>query len=571
MRIVSFIILFSTVLVSCGTSKNSVKEEVKTISKADYPYIEQFHKAVRLKTRGDVDGAITAFNQCLLLKQDDDAVYYALSQLELAKGNFERSAEMITEAQRISPENIWYTQEMAYMYYENSMFEKAAAEFKKLVEYEEKNLDWLYGYADCLIRLNKTEEAITNLKKAEDVIGVNPGLSAEIYRLYMTINKEQEALNTINAARKVFPNDPQLIATLVDHYFKKGEPVKAVSLLEELVEADPGNGRAKLALGDVYRQQNKKAESYKMFKEAMKAEDLDIDTKMQVLISIQQTSYKIEPEALELAEIFVLQYPNEAKSHSIHGDYLLSMERDDEALTAYKEALKYDKDQFPIWNQVIFMEYQKQQFDSLYYDSKECLSYFTTMPTVYLLNAVAAVQLKKYDEAIQSLEIGKELVIDDRLTQAEFYGQLGESYFGKKDYKKGQEFYDKAVTLDPGSNLIKNNYAYRLGMAKVNLEKALELISKADENSPNQPHYIDTKGWVLFQMGKYTEALEAFTRAVELSPNQEDLIEHLGDALFKTGKVNEALTQWQLAKEKGAKNKSLDSKIANKTYYDPEY
>lgn len=571
MRIITSILLLSIVLASCGTSKNTSKDEVKTISKADYPYIEQFHKAVRLKTRGDVDGAIAAFNQCLTMKQDDDAVYYALSQLELSKGNFERSTEMITEAQRLSPENIWYTQEMAYMYYENSMFEKAAVEFKKLVTYESKNLDWLYGYADCLIRLNKTEEAIANLKKAEDVIGVNPGLSAEIYRLYMTINKEQEALNTINAARKLYPNDPQLIATLVDHYFKKGEPVKAVSLLEELVEADPNNGRAKLALGDVYRQQNRKADSYKMFKEAMKAEDLDIDTKMQVLISIQQTSYKIEPQALELAEIFVLQYPNEAKSHSIHGDYLLSMERDDEALAAYKEALKYDKDQFPIWNQVIFMEYQKQAFDSLYKDSKECLNYFTTMPTVYLLNAVAAVQLKKYDDAIQSLEVGKELVVDDQLTKAEFLGQLGEAFFGKKDYTKGQEYYDKAIALDPGSNLIKNNYAYRLGMAKVSLEKALDLIKKADESSPNQPHYIDTKGWVLFQMGKYSEALEAFQKAVSLSPNQEDLIEHLGDALFKTGKVNEALKQWQLAKEKGAKNKSLDAKIANKTYYDPEY
>lgn len=571
MRVTFLIILLISVLTSCATSRNNSKETVNTISKADYPYIEQFHEAVRLKTRGDLDGAISAFNKCLSMKQDDDAVYYALSQLELAKGNFERSAEMITEAQRISPENIWYTQEMAYMYYENSMFDKAAMEFKKLVEYEEKNLDWLYGYADCLIRLNKTEEAISNLKKAEDVIGVNPGLSAEIYRLYMTINKEQEALNTINDTRKIFPNDPQLIATLVDHYFKKGEPVKAVSFLEELVEADPGNGRAKLALGDVYRQQNRKKESYEMFKEAMKAEDLDIDSKMQVLISIQQTSYKIEPEALELAEIFVLQYPQEAKSHSILGDYLLSLERDDDALSAYKEALKYDKDQFPIWNQVIFMEYQKQDFESLYEDSKECLSYFTTIPTVYLLNAVAAVQLKKYNDAIQSLEIGKELVIDDRSTKAEFYGQLGEAYFGKKDYVKGQEYYDKAIVLDPASNLIKNNYAYRLGLAKVNLEKALELISKADKNSPNQPHYIDTKGWVLFQMGKYDEALEAFKKAVELSPNQEDLLEHLGDALFKTGKINDAITQWKLAKEKGAKNKSLDAKISNKTYYDPEY
>lgn len=555
---------------ACGTMKKTSKE-TKQFSAAEYPYIEKFHEGVRLKARGQVNEAIAQFEQCLLIKQTDDAVYYALSQLYLMKNDQAKSAENIQQAAKLDPNNIWYTQELAYMSFEQGNFPEAVKNFEKLVKYEPRNVEWLYGYAECLVKVGKTAEAIKALDKTEEQVGKHPELSIQKFKLYVDIKQAEKGIQEIELARKQFPDDPQLIATLVDYYFQTGKSEKAVEMLEELVKAAPENGRAHLALADIYRQQGKQAKAYDELKKAFLCEDVDIDTKMKILINIHEVSFKVDPEVYELVDLVVSQYPEEAKAHSIHGDYMLRAEKEDEALKAYKLALKYDKSQYPIWNQVMIMEYQKGSFSDLYEDSKTCLEYFPTIPTVYLLNGVSAVQLKKYQEAISVLEIGKDLVVNDKSMESEMYGQLGEAYFGLKNTISGKENYEKALSLDQESTLIKNNYAYRLALAKVDLDRATTLIDEVLKKETEVAHFIDTKGFVLFQQGKYADAMVYFEKAYKLKPSDKIIVEHMGDGYSKQGDKVKAVEFWLKAKELGSTNLNLNKKIDKKEFYEPIY
>lgn len=562
-----FLLVFIT---ACGTMKKGGKE-TKAFSAADYPYIEKFHEGVRLKTRGQINEAITQFEQCLLIKQDDDAVYYALSELYLMKNDQLKSAEYIQQAAKLDPNNIWYTQEMAYMSFERGNFQEAVKNFEKLVKYEPRNVEWLYGYAECLVKVGKTAEAIKALDKTEDQVGKHPELSIQKFKLYLEIKQEEKAIQEIEAARKIFPEDPQLLATLVDYYFQNGNETKAITMLEELVKASPENGRAHLALADVYRQQGKQGKAYEELKMAFQCEDVDIDTKMKILINIHEASFKIDPEVYELVDLMITQYPEEAKAYSIRGDYMLRAAKEAEALKSYKEALKFDKSQYPIWNQVMIMEYQNGNYADLYEDSKVCLEYFPTIPTVYLLNGVSAVQLKKFEEAVTVLETGKELVVNDKSLESEMFGQLGEAYFGLKNTALGKENYEKALKIDSKSSLIKNNYAYRLALAKVDLDRASLLIDEVLKEDGEVAHFIDTKGFVLFQLGKYQDALILFEKAYKLKPSDKIIVEHMGDGNVKMGEKEKAVEFWRKAKELGSTNKNLDKKIEKKEYYEPIY
>lgn len=571
MRITHIILFLSLAILSaCGSVKKTGKE-TKQFSAMDYPYIEAFHEGVRLKTRGQVAEAIAQFEKCLAIRQDDDAVYYALSELYLMKNEPSRSVEYIQKAAKLDPKNIWYTQELAYMYFEQGNFTEAVKNFELLVKAQPQNVEWLYGYAECLVKVGKVPEAIKALDRTEDQIGIYPELSIQKFKLYVQIKQPEKGIQEIEAARKVFPEDPQLLATLVDYYFQTGKELRAVSLLEDLVKATPENGRAHLALADVYRQQGKQAEAYVELKKAFTCEDVEIDTKMKILINIHEASYKIDPEVYELVDLVVMQYPEEAKAHSIKGDYMLRAEKEDEALMSYKEALKYDKKQYPIWNQVLIMEYQRSQFEELYTDSKACLEYFPTVATVYLLNGVSAVQTKRFDEAITVLETGKELVVNDKALESEMYGQLGEAYFNKNKVTEGKANYDKALKLDPKSALLKNNYAYRLALAKTDLDKAYTMIDEVLKESGESAHYLDTKGFILFQQNKFVEAMQLFEKAYSLSSKDKIITEHLGDGYVKTGNKEKAVEYWKKAKELGSTNKSLDKKIEKKEYYDPIY
>lgn len=567
----SIIVLILLIATACGNVKKTTKEPVAGFSSADYPYIEKFHEGVRYKIRGQINEAISKFEQCLAIKQDDDAVYYALSQLYLMKNDPAKSEEYIQKAAKLDPKNIWYTQELAYMYFEKGNYPEAVKNFEKLVKKEPRNVEWLYGYAESLVKVGKIAEAIKALDKTEDQVGVHPELTIQKFKLYVQLKQADKGILEIEKTRKLFPNDPQLLATLVDYYFQTGKDEKAISMLEELVIKTPENGRAHLALADIYRQQGKQAKAYQQLKLAFDCDDIDIDTKMKILINIYETSKKIDPEVYELIESLIKKHPYEAKAYSVRGDYMLRAGNEEEALKSYREALKFDKSLYPIWNQVLIMEYQLGKYEILYLDSKECLEYFPTIPTVYLLNGISAVQLKKYEEAIFALETGKILVVNDKAVEAEMYGQLGEAYFGLKNYEAGKVNYELALKLDNLSSLLKNNYAYRLALAKIDFERAMELIDEVLKINPEVPHFIDTKGFVLFQMNKNKEAMELFQKAYSLKPSDKIIVEHVGDGYSKEGNKEKAVEYWKKAKELGSTNKVLDKKIEKKEYYEPIY
>lgn len=564
---ISFCLL--VLVAACGTAKKTVDAPAQSL--VDSPYIEKFHEAVRLKTRGQNKEAIASFEQCLTLKPTADGVCYALSQLYLNENNPEKAATYIQRAAQLDPANIWYTEELAFMLVERKNYPEALKAFEKLVKHEPRNVEWMYNYAECLVKAGKQAEAIKALEKTEDLVGKNPEIAVEKFNLYLQMKQADKGLAELEKARKLFPNDPHLLGTLVEYYFHVRQEQKGIELLEQLGVASPENGRVQLALADIYRQQGKKKQAYAALKQAFECEDVSLDNKMKVLIALHDANKTLDPEAYALVERVVAQHPNEAKSHSIRGDYMLRAGNNPEALVSYRKALEYNKNQYPIWNQVMMMEYQSGAFEQLYTDSKACLELFPTVPTVFLLNGIGAVQTKRYTEAIETLDAGKELVVNDNELMSEMYAQLGEAYFGAKNYTVGIENYEQALKIAPKSLLIKNNYAYRLALAKQQLNRALELINENLTQNDQSSHYNDTKGLILFQQGNYQDALSWFQKAAAISPNDKLIVEHIGDAYLQLNEKEKALEYLQKAKVLGSTNKTLDKKIEKKEYHEPIY
>lgn len=561
-------IAFCSVIAGCGSLK---KTKESPVAKVDKEYITKFHEGVRYKLRGEYEQAIQAFESCLAKNPNDDAAQYALSELYLQTKQTAKSTEAIQKAAKLDPKNQWYTEEIAYMYYQKENFAEAAKAFQKLTQKEPRNIDWLFAYAECLMRSNDASGAVKALDKLEDQTGMNPELTLEKFRLYRKIKQDDKAVNEITKALKDFPADPQLLANLVDYYFEKKQPEKAFEYLIKLAEADPSNGNAQMALAQYYDQKGDRKSSYGALKKAFESPEIPLDTKIKIVLSMYETQFKLDPEMLELSDILVDKYPVDAKVYAVKGDFLLKNEKNEEALIAFKKALEYDDSKYVIWEQVLIMEYQKQDFENLFNDSKKCLEMFPTIVNVHYFNGVAANQTKRFSEGLEVLTTGIDLIVNDKKIKAEFLAQIGESYFGLSKLKEAQESYDEAVKTNPDNILILNNYAYQLARTKTNLSLAETMILKVLKSYPKDSRYLDTYGWVLFNQGKYNEALGNFEDAYENNKTDKLIIEHLGDASFKTGKTAEAIEYWKKAKALGATNKNLDKKIEKKDYYDPLY
>ncbi len=566
----TYYLLLLLVLVSCGSIKKTVDKKA-TFSKADYPYIERFHEGLRLKHKGQLTQAIAALEACLLVNPNDDAVCFALSELYLDTKQLAKSSVVIKSAVELDPSNKWYLQEYAYMLFEAKDYKESTKIFKKLAQLEPNNIDWLFSYAESLMRSNDIAGSVKVLDKLENEIGMNPELSLEKFKLYMRIKQDEKAVSEITKCLVLFPDDSQLLANLVDYYFDKKEDEKAFSYLIKLADAQPNNGNAHLALAQYYDHKADRKKSYEELVKAFSCDDVVLDTKVKILLSMFETQFKLDPEMMELANILVSKYPNDARVFSLRGDFYLKEQKENEALLDFKEAIKFDQSKFVIWEQVLIMEYQNQDYKNLYVDSKKCLEYFPAISKVYLFFGISAIQDKKYDEAIEKLILGEELVVNDNVLKGEILAQKGDAYFSLKKLKEGKESYEKALKLDDKNILYKNNYAYRLAISNTDLEKAESLIKQVLENSPNESHFLDTYGWILFQKGKFQESLDQFNLAILKSPSDKHIIEHRGDALFKLGKVDEALISWKRAKEMGSTNTKLIDKIEKKQYLEPVY
>lgn len=118
-----------------------------------------------------------------------------------------------------------------------------------------------------------------------------------------------------------------------------------------------------------------------------------------------------------------------------------------------------------------------------------------------------------------------------------------------------------ALRLDFENPLVLNNYGYSLSLRGQRLDEAMVMVKRALELDPDNGAYMDTAGWIHYQLGDYDIALEYIQKATELENNSWTVVEHLGDVLLKLGKEPEAVDAWEKALRMAPDNSELLKKI----------
>jgi tetratricopeptide (TPR) repeat protein len=80
-----------------------------------------------------------------------------------------------------------------------------------------------------------------------------------------------------------------------------------------------------------------------------------------------------------------------------------------------------------------------------------------------------------------------------------------------------------------------------------NLQEALALIQRAVGLDPGNGAYIDSLGWVYYQLGEYDEAIVHLRQATNLVPGDGTVLEHLGDAYLALGDHGKARDAYRRA------------------------
>ena len=545
-------------------------DDKKTGSSADNPDIRLFVTAVNEKLAGNYETAAKMFEEYLVKHPTSADAYYNLAGIYDAQSRTLKAIEYSKKACELDKKNKWYLLQKAYLQQRNLDYKETVKTYEQLIKLDPNSPDIYYQMADVYLKLNDIEGSINALNRAEKITGPSMESTYEKYRIYTQAGKYDKAIIELEKIAKENPTETRIFGMLGELYEQVGNKEKAFENYNKILELDPNNGPVHLSLSQYYLSQGKDKESTEELKKAFASPDLDTDTKMRIMLNYFERSERdelVKKEAYELLDIMEKTHPNDAKSYSIYADFLYRDQKIREARDKYKKAVEFEKDKFVIWNQLILLDAQLNDKKALYEDSKQAKELFPTQAGFYFYNGIASNQMKKYDEAIQVLNEGKELVFDNDQLLMEFYQGLGEAYNYTGKHKESDESYEKALALDPNNAYVLNNYSYYLSLRKDKLERAAEMSKKSNEISPNNSSFQDTYGWILFVQGKYDEAAVWLKKSLESGGDKSGtVLEHYGDVMSKLGKKEEAMEFWKKAKETGDYTDKIDIKIKEGKY-----
>jgi uncharacterized protein HemY len=85
-----------------------------------------------------------------------------------------------------------------------------------------------------------------------------------------------------------------------------------------------------------------------------------------------------------------------------------------------------------------------------------------------------------------------------------------------------------------------NNLAWLYLESNRNLDQALQLAQSAHQQSPDEPQFNDTLGWIYVRKNMASAAITPLELSVKKSPDDPMFQYHLGMAYLQTGEWNKA-------------------------------
>lgn len=528
----------------------------------------------------DYTKALFYFQQVLEYTPDNATAYYKIAEIFL-KGNKEedliKAEQAIEVALRLETKNKYFYLLASQIYATHHLFDKAAQTLENMIREIKGTEEHLYELAGMYLQDNKIDEALKVYRRAETELGINELSSLQMQRIYLLKGKLNEAVAEGDKLIQAYPDEERYTLALAETLSQQGQATLGIGYLEKFIASHPDAGSSKVLLAGLYRDsgQEKKSREYitRIFDDA----DVEVGSKVLMLgtynaVLSQNKSKKIHDSELEAFTIELFRklktnYPTDANVNLVGGDLFIMLEKNEDARKEYSLAVKHGASSFEAWQNLLFLETQANLPDSVIEHSEQALELFPNQGMIYYFNGIAHLQKKNYRAAVQTLEQSRKLTSNNPNLLGEILGILGDAYNALNENDKSDKAYDDALALNPNNDYVLNNYSYYLALRKANLDKAEKMAATLIRHQPDNPSYLDTYAWVLFQLGKYKDARKVMEKVLPSGRSNAIFFEHYGDILYQLGEIDDAVAQWQKAKSLNGNNEVLNKKITNRKIY----
>lgn len=465
--------------------------------------------------------------------------------------------------------NKYYYLKLIEIYTSLGQLDLAEQAYLQMFDHTTGTESHLFDLAAIQLYQKKYEEALGSYRKAEKHYGLLEEIAYQQQQIYLKLNNLDAA---IAVGERLINSNPQELSYVLSlgQVLLSNDRIEACKLLlEKRSQNFPDDDRLYVLLAEVYRKEGNITEALETLKVPFSSPSLDLNAKIRTLAGYiaMLPNPKLDEPLYELSIKMVEAHPDAYRSLAMAGDLCFNLERREEARNYYLKALEADASNYGVWQNVISIDMDLQDYKATIEHSTKALELFPNQAALYYYNGTAHLIEKNFEEAVRTFNAGKVYASKDPNLKTLFYGQLGDAYNSLGDHQKSDSAYEVALEAKPDNDHVLNNYSYFLSLRKHNLSKALKMSTQLVEANPENSTYLDTHAWVLYMMEDYKQAHKYLELAVKYDPSST-IIEHYGDVLFQLGEIEEAINQWKKARKLSSDSDMLDKKIADRQLYE---
>ncbi len=457
-------------------------------------------------------------------------------------GNFE---EALSEARRmvlLYPKSAHLRILYGQLLGRNSQFVKGIDQLKIAIDLDP-------GLEDAYIQLisyyqetGRTKDALEVALKFSRAIPSSVAAWSVLSRLYILASDKARALSAAKKAFDMQSSNPELILIYAYTLELNKRTAQAVGLYDKIFRLNPANEELARRMLRLYREMGGLKEALALLNEMSSTEEGNRPGVhiQRVLILWELKDF---PAAASLASEMVERFPRSDRLIYLAGLAQERVEDFDAALQYYKNIPQESEFVGPANFRIAIVLRSKKRLDEALQVATELIADKTVRWEAYLLLAGVQSDLERFDDAVDSLNLGLEhypqhpRLLFIRGVNEERAGQLEACIATMKE----------VIKVNPEESAAYNYLGYLYAEQGRNLVEAEKLILRALQIKPNDGYYLDSLGWVYFKKGQLNRALETLMRALKVIPNEGVVLEHVGDVYEKKGDKAKALEYYEKA------------------------
>jgi tetratricopeptide (TPR) repeat protein len=502
-------LILKTVILAKKSSRDAAQKFLESVIGMSVRKPEGYTLLASLSVqKGDIQGAERILQEGIRANEKAVPLYLALTDLYLKNKKADDAVTLVQKMIDREPGVSQHRMLLAGIYWETGKEQAAADVLKKYISEDPKQEARWIESANFYTMRNRAADAEKMLKDGISRTEKSFELRFSLSALYLSTNRADEAVALLQECIGLErdPSNPNVLHaknSLAQLYISRQETDKAQKYAEEVLKESPKNVDANYIAGTIYLRKNDSARAVAVFN------------------TVVTEQPQFVPAYIGLADAYAA-----GRDFNLAGDTLQKAQKiapDSRDVLRAMGRIAADQKEF---------KKAETYYRGLLEKNPKDIEVRSDLGDLFLRAGDAGRAEREYAEIKRSMP-----------DQPLGYIKMSGLYASQKKWDRAIAELDLVVRRHPDLWSAANDLAYLLteyGSGKKDVDRAMQLVQKANTLSHENPSVLDTFGWVCFRNGDLKQAITWLEKAQAGNSVNPVINYHLGVVYDRSGDKNKA-------------------------------